>query len=322
VGGLHSSEQSVAYHSSSTHILIDKDVTSYYPFVMLNLGLYPKQLGPQFSNVFRAIVDERIQAKAVKQKSTAESLKIVVNGAFGKLGNMHSILYAPDLLIKVTITGQLSLLLLIEALELAGISVISANTDGVTAYLKRTDQVKFDNIVAEWERVTGFETETTLYKMLASRDVNNYLALKDDNTFKSKGAYADPPIGSVEALHKNPVTLVCVEAVKAYLLSGTPLTQTIQACRDIRQFVVVRNVKGGAVKVWADRNEYLGKVVRFYYAESMEGNFVYASNGRKVPKTDGAKPLMELTEFPNDIDYDRYEREAQRMLSDMGCLSA
>ena len=54
--------------------------------------------------------------------------EVVVNGTFGKLGNMFSIIYSPDLLFQVTLTGQLTLLLLIERLELAGVRVVSANT--------------------------------------------------------------------------------------------------------------------------------------------------------------------------------------------------
>ena len=45
----------------------------------------------------------------------------------------------------------------------------------------------------------------------------------------------------------------------------------------------------------------------------------YKSNGNKVPKSDGGKPLMELPlEFPNDINYDWYIKEATDMLFDIG----
>lgn len=61
------------------------------------------------------------------------TFKIVLNGTFGKLGSKYSFLYSPNLMIQVTITGQLALLMLIEALEAAGISVVSANTDGIVS---------------------------------------------------------------------------------------------------------------------------------------------------------------------------------------------
>src|SRR3546814_14028970 len=57
-------------------------------------------------------------------KPVADSLKIVINGSFGKFGSKYSILYAPNFLTQTTLTGQLSILLLIEMLEMAGIHEI------------------------------------------------------------------------------------------------------------------------------------------------------------------------------------------------------
>ena len=55
----------------------------------------------------------------------------MLNGTFGKTGSPYSVLFAPEMMIQTTITGQLALLMLIEHLETASISVISANTDGI-----------------------------------------------------------------------------------------------------------------------------------------------------------------------------------------------
>jgi hypothetical protein len=318
VGGLHSSEQKVFHYANDDWMIIDADVTSYYPFITLNMGLFPLQLGPKFVDVLRHIVELRINAKRAGNKAMADTYKIVVNGAFGKYGSPHSILYAPNLLIQVTLTGQLSLLMLIESLERQGIQVLSANTDGMTVRCRRSDKHLFDNILSTWQGITGFEIEQTIYRALFSKDVNNYIALKEDRTFKTKGAYASPPLGSAESLHKNPVTLICIEAVKAFLLTGKPLAKSITECQDIRQFIVVRTVRGGAVQIEPDVH-YIGKVARWYYARGRAASFVYASSGRKVPKSAGARPLMELPDvMPNDIDYDWYLTEANRILCDIG----
>ena len=63
IGGLHSSETSIAHVADDEYILLDKDVTSYYPYIILNLGLAPQHLGEQFLDVYRTIVDRRIEAK-------------------------------------------------------------------------------------------------------------------------------------------------------------------------------------------------------------------------------------------------------------------
>lgn len=177
IGGLHSSESSVAHFSDDEYQLIDRDVTSYYPMIILGQGLYPKHLGPNFLKVYRSIVERRIAAKKAGDKVTADSLKITINGSFGKFGSQYSVLCSYDLLIQTTITGQLSLLMLIESLELAGIPVVSANTDGIVIKCPRSKLAKLNYLVGCWELNTGFDTEETRYKALYSKDVNNYIAI-------------------------------------------------------------------------------------------------------------------------------------------------
>lgn len=322
IGGLHSSESTVAHVADADYFLEDRDVTSYYPYIILNLGLFPQHLGPLFLQIYKGIVDRRIAAKTAGDKVTADSLKITVNGSFGKLGSKYSILYSPDLLIQVTVTGQLALLMLIERLELGGIHVVSANTDGIVIKCLRTRKADMEAIITQWERDTGFPTEGTTYKGVYSRDVNNYIAVKDDGTTKCKGAYANPWATTKnlgERLHKNPTNIVCVEAVEAFLTKNVPLSTTIRSCGNIAKFISVRSVKGGAVKVWPDRTEYLGKSVRWYYAAGVEGEIIYASNGHTVPRSIGAKPLMDLPNLlPTDINFEWYEAEAQKILDEVG----
>ena len=58
-------------------------------------------------------------------------LKIVINSIYGKLGFEKGDLYDRLAVLKVTVNGQLMLLMLCEALELDNIHIISANTDGI-----------------------------------------------------------------------------------------------------------------------------------------------------------------------------------------------
>ena len=307
IGGLHSFEQKQYCIADENTLIIDKDVTSYYPAIILNQGLFPAHLTRNFLHVYKTIVDRRIRAKREGNKVDADSLKITINGSFGKFGNMWSMLYSPQLLIQVTITGQLSLLMLIERLELSGITVLSANTDGIVIRCKVEQKELLDAIVKQWEVDTSFETEETNYSAIYSRDVNNYIAVKTDGKVKTKGAYAE--IG----LHKNPTNEICVDAVIAYLTKGTPIAQTITTCTDIRKFVSVRTVNGGAVH----KGQFLGKAIRWYY-NGEDGEIVYAASGNKVPKSDGAKPLMDIHEnFPTDVNHEWYTAESNRILNDL-----
>ena len=309
IGGLHSNERSVYHYADETMMLIDRDVASYYPAIILNLGLYPTHLGPAFLRIYRGIVERRLAAKKAGNKTEADTLKIAVNGTFGKLGSKWSPLYAPDLLIQVTLTGQLVLLMLIERLESDGFQICSANTDGFIIKCRRDREWKLEAHLAIWEKMTGFVTEESQYRFICSRDVNNYIAVKTDGSLKLKGAFAE------ESLARNPTALIAKDAAIAWLKDQAPVATTIRACRDIRRFVCVRTVNGGAVK----DGEYLGKAIRWYWAAGEMGEIVCAKNGNKVPDSDGARPVMDLPEtFPDDVDFARYEAVAVGILRDVG----
>ena len=309
IGGIHSCEKTVNYIAGTDHILVDRDVTSYYPNIILNQRLYPKHIGTEFLTAYKSIVEKRIHAKKTGDKVTDASLKIVINSSFGKFGNRWSTLYSPDLLIQTTVTGQLALLMLIEALEGSGIQVVSANTDGIVIYCHKRNQAALFSIIAAWEETTGFNTEETAYTALYSRDINNYVAFKPSGSYKAKGAYADAE------LSKTPTAQVCVQAVVDHLQLDIPIETTIRSCPDTRMFVSVRSVTGGAVK----GDTYLGKAVRWYYAVGETGSIQYKKNGNKVAMTDGAKPLMLLPDMPpKDIDYQWYIAKAYAILGDLG----
>ncbi|UGL61541.1 DNA polymerase [Pseudomonas phage PA02_HSun-2022] len=343
MGGLHSTEKKTAHYATDEIILADNDVESFYPRTILNQRLCPPHLGEAFLTVYEKIVNTRIHAKAEaakakkagdraaakKWKTVADSLKITINGSFGKLGNKYSTLYAPQLMLQVTITGQLVLLMLIEALEQIGIEVISGNTDGIISKYHKSRHDEVRALIASWEEWTGYKTEETRYKAVFSRDVNSYVAIKEDGGdpearfideqlgAKTKGAYCERGSALNSILSKNPETLICSDAVVRFLVDGTPVEKTIKECRDFRRFVAVKNVRGGGEK----NGRYLGKVVRWYYPKNEAGYIAYVSSGNKVGKTDGARPVMDLpTEFPDDINYDWYINEAVEMLYDCGRL--
>lgn len=315
IGGLHSTEKEVSYKATENTLILDKDVASYYPAIVLNQNLYPEHLGPAFLDIYRKLVDKRLAAKKAGNKKISEGLKIAINGIFGKFGNKYSTVYSPNLLLQVTLSGQLALLMLIEKIEQAGIPVASGNTDGIVILCPVSRYAELEAVVKLWEQETGFVTEETRYRELYSRDVNNYIAVKEDGSCKTKGVYCEKGSAQNSVLSKNPETLICSDAIQNLLTKNIPIEQTIKDCKDIRRFVSVRTVKGGAVK----DGKYLGKAIRWYYAIGMVGAINYVESGNKVPKSDGAKPLMQLPErFPDDIDYRYYIKETEEMLYDIG----
>jgi DNA polymerase elongation subunit (family B) len=311
IGGLHSCEKSQSVRAGNTHILADFDVASYYPSIILQQNIAPDNMGDDFTDVYKSIVERRIAAKRAGDKVTADTLKIVVNGSFGKLGSKYSALYAPNLLIQTTITGQLALLMLIERVNAIGAKVVSANTDGIVVFAPKTMENALADVMFNWELDTSYELERSDYIALHSRDVNNYFAVKKDGSVKRKGAFAQA------GLMKNPVFEIVSDAVADHLAGKSDYRKTIMSCRDLHKFVMLRKVTGGAV--W--RGEPIGKSVRFYYSTSVghDEMISYAKNTNKVPQSDGAKPCLDLPEmFPSDVDFERYVGMARMVFDQIG----
>jgi hypothetical protein len=321
IGGLHSSEKEITHVADANTVIRDRDVSGYYPEIILTLGLYPEHIGPAYLLVYRGLVIKRLTAKQTHDYIVSENLKIAVNGSFGKSGSPYSVLYAPQMMIQITMTGQLGLLLLIEDLVLAGIEVISANTDGVVSKVRKEQIPTFETIVGTWEQKTAFKTEETDYASIHSRDVNSYIAvMADGSPAKTKGAYANPWDNKKKQtfiLQKNPALMIVIDAAVACIEKGIPVKETIENCKAIERFVVVRQVPGGAQK----DGRYLGKVIRWYYANGVVGNIEKCDSGHTVSLSEGGKPCMILPDnFPNDIDYDRYIRLANEILEDVAFI--
>ena len=309
MGGLHSTENWLYREAGDKYVLVDRDVTSYYPSIIIQQKLFPKQLTRAFLEVYKGIVDRRVAAKKAGDKIVNEVLKIVINGSFGKFGNMYSILFSPDLLIQTTVSGQLYLLMLIEAIELAKMSVFSGNTDGFVTQIPKERKVDFDAIVAEWEKQTGLETEETEYVKYAARDVNNYVAVKPNGDIKTKGYFGD------FGLAKNPAGAIIGKAVSEYFAKGTPVEETVNNEEDMKMFMFIRKVEGGCID---QKKQPVGKVVRWYIAKGEFHPLRYESNNNKVPDTDGARIFMDLTvPFPEDIDRQYYIRKAKDLIKNI-----
>lgn len=351
IGGLHSNETSAYHMVDDETILADWDVASYYPSLILNTGIFPKQIGPVFNKIYNEWYELRLEAKHAGIKKTADSLKLFLNGLFGKLNSKYSIVYGPPELIQVTITGQLALLMLIETMELSGIRVISANTDGIILKYKPEMNWLVEEIIHAWEKQTGLVMEETRYKLIAAMNVNSYVAITTDGKVKLKGALAPAEAGQG---WPNPTGEICVTAIVEHLKNGTPIEQTIRDCKDVTKFLYVRAVTGGGILnrrpfipkkttktnqrellrlhglddyeelvEWSTgASEYLGKTVRWYYGEGSTDWIQYKQSGNQVPRAQGVIPCMTLPdEFPDDIDYNWYIKESQSIMTNIGVLN-
>lgn len=281
-GGLHTENKPRVFEADDANIIVDWDVSSYYPAIIINNGKYPHHLGPEFLRGYKTMFDKRLELKPLakkdkKIKGIVGALKLAVNSVYGKSSDMQSWIYDRQLTMFTTITGELSLLMLIEAYELAGIRVISANTDGVTIMVNKCYIDKMHELNKWWMELTSYELERTDYQKIIFSTVNDYLAIKvghdqapDDKKsdyVKKKGDF----LTDFE-LHKNKSARIVPIALERYYVDGVPVATTIHNHTNIYDFCLRQKASKdfhyeGHSK---DGKTIYNKLIRYYVSNTGE----------------------------------------------------
>ena len=335
-GGIHSQDPPRICRSDDKFVYLHHDYTSYYPSIMISYNIAPKHLDrATFVKMVDYLKQTRVKCKhtpdseghvmeGVPNKIGAEALKIVINSIYGKLGSELFFLYDRFAQMQVTINGQLMTMTLIEELELNGIHVISANTDGIVIKLPRDKFNVYKEITDRWNETNKMGADYEEYQMIASRDVNNYFDIQTDGTIEYKGAL--DPKQYLKELKKGYDAPVVAIAVFEYLVNNVPVMTTLRNHKDIldfcktqnvgRQFEVVYDVceKGVITHIHSQRH------VRFYV--STKGVIIQKEN-----KTTGARSnlaggntvciLNSLDDLPieeRNINYGYYYNECYKII--------
>jgi len=173
-GGIHGAKENYFDQSTNEMKIVDIDVGSYYPSMMLEYGYISRSIpsAEGYANVYHT----RIKAKHDGDDETAGALKLVLNSTYGAMKNQYNPLYDPRGANHICITGQLLLTDLIEKLEtVEGFSLIQSNTDGLMIKFPVKNEKIINGIVEEWERRTRLNMEYTEIHRIMQKDVNNYI---------------------------------------------------------------------------------------------------------------------------------------------------
>ena len=271
-GGLHTENKPKVFEANNDTLIVDWDVSSYYPAIIINNGRYPGHLGPEFLRGYETMFNKRLELKPLakkdrKIKGIVGALKLAVNSVYGKSSDMQSWIYDRQLTMFTTITGELSLLMLIEAYELAGIHVISANTDGVTIMVTKNLVDKMHELNAWWMNITQYELERTDYQKIIFSTVNDYIAIKTDGEIKKKGDF----LTDFE-LHKNKSARVVPIALELYYVHDIPVADTIRNHTNIYDFCLRQKATKdfhfeGLSK---EHKKIYNKLIRYYVSNTGE----------------------------------------------------
>lgn len=240
-GGIHGALPNWKGVTDSKMQLVNADVASYYPSLMIYNGYTSRNM--PHPDVFKGIYEERLAAKKAGDKATANALKLIVNTTYGATLNQYNDLYDPLMARSVCVSGQLYLLELACHLvrDVEGLILVQLNTDGilVMAPRKTATNESFNAIVEEWQQRTHFELEFDKVQRIWQKDVNNYAMRLADGHEKFKGGYLVRGASTVGAFSINNNATIVAEALKWFLLDGKPVADTINACDDPAQFQLI-----------------------------------------------------------------------------------
>ena len=309
LGGIHSTVKNQVYEGE----IVDVDVSSYYPNLIINNKIKPDFLNDTWNENYAELTTQRVEAKKRGDKQMADALKIVINSAYGNYLYPYFYAYDPKTAYKVTLNGQLYLLMLIESLELAGHEVISANTDGIT-YIKNPKSNEFD-ILTEWKQNTGLELEKNLYKKYIQKDVNNYSALKSNGEIKRKGMFAPPEAG--KGLKANIISL----AVENYIYKSVSVEDTINQCKDIHQFLYSHETGKQFDTIYAGQKNQ--RINRYFISTTEQAHYLQKlDKNNKLTRIVANRKVVLANDLSNKeliklVDRQHYINETGKILDDL-----
>ena len=297
VGGIHSVNNPEIIIPKEDEMLIDIDVASLYPSMLIEYKFYPKHLGPEFLEVYSQIKNERIEAKHAGDKVKNETLKLALNGLSGNLQNEHNFCYSPFAVMQIRINGQLLLLMLAESLTDIGCRIVQANTDGLFVLLKKDSYSKVQEICRSWEQQTKLVLEEDRFEAMYQYAINDYIAVSEGYQEMKKLFKTNPekalnkkgkPYTSLDAikddyikekgmfitkvlLGKGMSPKIIPEAIRDYFIDNIPVRDTIYNCKDINKFLTYQKVdKKFSVEY---NGELIQRINRFY--ASTNGPYLY-----------------------------------------------
>lgn len=246
LGGVHGAKTSGVYESDDEMVIMSSDVVSYYPNLAIRNKWAPYHLPKaEFCELYEWFFDER---KKISKKDPKNYVyKIILNSTYGLSNDENSFLYDPEFTMRITINGQLSLMMLYEMIceEIPDVIPLMQNTDGLETMIPRKYYDKYMDICERWQKLTNLQLEHDTYSKIVLGDVNNYIAITERKKvdkevyeeLKKKVPYdiyeeingeyffkATKSKGRFEfsnlALHKNKSFLIIPKAIFMYFVHG------------------------------------------------------------------------------------------------------
>lgn len=247
VGGVHGESGANKYFSNDTDIIIDADVSSFYPNLAIKNKLSPAHIQKKvFCDQYESFYIDRKKFK----KGTAKNYlyKILLNAVFGLSIDKHSFLSDSALGVTITVNGQLLLSMLIEMVceKIPEAKPLVCNTDGISIQLPRNKTDVYYEVCKEWEKITHLELEYDNIDKIFSFDCNNFIQVSENGKAKCKGRFEFEAHDKYDTnvLHKNKSFLVVCKGIYEYFVNGVDPDTFVKSHRNIYDFCGFARAKG------------------------------------------------------------------------------
>ena len=322
-GGIHAGVKKYNYKCKPHEVILDIDVDQLYPTLMIQYGLLSRAVEePQrFSNVLKT----SLRLKKEGKKKEREPYKRICNITYGAEGDMFNPMYDPLHRNLVCVFGQVLIIDLLEKIEDL-IELLQSNTDGIFIKLNRSDIPELKRRVEEWEKRTGLKMSYDEFTAMYAKDVNNYIAVRADGSYHSKGAY-------VKELSDLDYDLPIVnEAVKNYMLYGWSVEDTVLGCQEFRKFQKIVKLSNKYRWVEHERGQgtikYDNKAYRVFASRDNSDGRLLKCDGVRNPAKFGNTPDrcfiynddLNGVGIPQKLDREYYVVLAKKRLEDFGVI--
>lgn len=307
-GGLHGARRNYIEEGQ----FLNMDVRSYYPSLMIKYGWCSRNIPDP--KRYEWIYNERVRYKAEKNPLQAP-YKEVLNFTYGGSKDEYNPLYDPRQANNVCVGGQLLLLDLMEKLA-PYCDIVQTNTDGILVKLRNNREL-VEKIAQEWMTRTGMVLEFDEFVKVIQRDVNNYIIVAADGSYKAKG-------GVVKEQNKLDYdTPILNEAVKNYFIKGIPVEETINGCHELIKFQQICRVSSKYDGALHGIIPLQGKTFRVFASRSItDGGMFKLKNGLYPEKFANTSVNCFIVNgnvngmsMPDKLDRDFYINMAKRQIN-------
>lgn len=322
-GGIHAGFSKTQVYCSPDEVIFDVDVDQLYPSLMIEYNLLSRAV--EEPKKFQNILNTSLELKKAGKKKEREPYKRICNITYGAEGDKFNPMYDPLHRNLVCVFGQVFIIDLLDKVEDI-ITLLNSNTDGIFVKLKRKDVDEFKRRVHEWEERTRLHMSYDEFSCMYSKDVNNYVGIRPDGSYHSKGAY-------VKDLNPLDYDLPIVnEAVKDYILKKIPVENTVLGCKELIKFQKV--VKLSDKYKWVEhekgesKEKFDNKCYRVFASKDQRDGRILKCDGVRNPAKFGNTPDRcfivndDITKAKTDwfpqLDKQYYIDLAKKRLEDFG----